>query len=624
MVSSVLLLLAKLATAGSAAATPLVTVGPNVQVSAAKATTMHGEGLIVADPTDAKRLLVCSMFRDPEKGEGVAVYVSEDEGAHWQQTFESGHDAHALDPACAFGPDGTAYLMMVPIGERSAHSLDLPLLRSDDGGHTWRKVAETAYLDRESLVVDGTTGRFRNRVYAHGTSNVSGTEGLRRSGVDVYALTDGHGFAAPAGVASLGRRYIFGMGNSVVLSDGRWIAVYGEMKAFFDSADTNEGHTPLTGPPPEPENAWLRVITSDTGGDALNDPVTVSGWHMPDVYVRMTDSNPTIAVDASQGPFRDRLYVVWPDTRRGGTDILLSCSADRGQTWSAPIVVNDDPRAPDHLPNHLLAAVAVNNAGIVAVTWLDRRDAPDNLGWRERIRVSLDGGETFEPSVAVAEASARFDGSDRWPTTASTVGGGTPFFGSDGPFRLLVFAPIHVYIPGDYAGLTADRDGVFHPYWIDNRTGWHQVWTAAVRIAGKAVRNGSASLAQLDDLTPLTTLERVRSNYDRSSDVVTMTVRLRNTSAQPLHGPFLLRALALDSQAADVEATDTANGRTGPGAVWDLSAAIDGDRLEPGAASRPVVLTFALHHTRSLVQRHVDHWDFQLVRLYARVLGHLK
>jgi hypothetical protein len=48
-----------------------------------------------------------------------------------------------------------------------------------------------------------------------------------------------------------------------------------------------------------------------------------------------------------------------------------------------------------------------------------------------------------------------------------------------------IFAPIHIYLPGDYSGLTAAADGVFHPYWIDNRTGWHQVWTAAVRVSDK-------------------------------------------------------------------------------------------------------------------------------------------
>ena len=145
--------------------TALVTVGPNVQISASMPSTMHGEGLIIADPTNENRLLVCSMFRDPEMGEGVAVYLSEDGGARWHRTFESGAAAHAGDPACAFGSNGTAYLMMIPLAERAGNGPPhLPLLRSVDGGHTWVTVARTGLMDRESLVVDRTSGPFRNRV----------------------------------------------------------------------------------------------------------------------------------------------------------------------------------------------------------------------------------------------------------------------------------------------------------------------------------------------------------------------------------------------------------------------------------------------------------------------------
>jgi len=34
---------------------------------------------------------------------------------------------------------------------------------------------------------------------------------------------------------------------------------------------------------------------------------------------------------------------------------------------------------------------------------------------------------------------------------------------------------------GDYVGLAADGDGVFHPVWTDTRSGKFRVYTAAVR-----------------------------------------------------------------------------------------------------------------------------------------------
>ncbi|HWK09658.1 MAG TPA: sialidase family protein [Vicinamibacterales bacterium] len=316
-----------------------------------------------------------------------------------------------------------------------------------------------------------------------------------RSGIAVYTSPGGGGAFGPRiERASFGEREVFGTGNSVVLSNGQWLGVFGEIKSYGKTAKSGGASNDLFNVPPEPENMLLEVVGSDDGGNSFTERVTVSGWHMPNTFVRLTNVCPMIAADASTGPFKDQVYIVWPDARFGQSDILLSYSADRGQTWSSPIVVNDNSRnlPPERMPNQLLPAVAVNKDGVVAVTWLDRREDPENLAWRERIRVSIDGGETFEPSVAVSDSAARFDGTERWPTTASTVGGGTPVF-KGGLFRLLIFAPIHVYIPGDYAGLAADPAGIFHPYWIDNRTGWHQVWTAAVRVGTTVVRNGHTS-----------------------------------------------------------------------------------------------------------------------------------
>jgi len=40
--------------------------------------------------------------------------------------------------------------------------------------------------------------------------------------------------------------------------------------------------------------------------------------------------------------------------------------------------------------------------------------------------------------------------------------------------------------PGHTAGLAADANGIFHPLWIDGRTGINQVFTADVTVTGNA------------------------------------------------------------------------------------------------------------------------------------------
>lgn len=576
---------------------------------------MHGEGMIATDPTDARRLIACSMFLTERTGQSIAVYRSDDGAAHWQRTFETPLDDFTGDPACTFGPDGVAYLTMMPFKNPTMAAMRLPLYISGDGGTTWYEGGVTGGMDRESIAVDATGGRYDRRIYIHGTVSVRGTGGIARTMVSLYASSDGgRTFGRPASWASLGRGYIYASGNGVVLSEGRWLTAFTEIKAYFDGPLEPKGAIAPT--LPEPENAWLKIIASDDGGDTLREPVTVSGEHLPNGYVRMTGIVPAIAADATQGPFKDRVYVAWTDSRFGGTDILFSYSSDCGETWSAPMVVNDNPRWSQPPPNHLVPAIAVNREGVVAVAWLDRRNARDGLGWEERLRVSTDGGETFLPSALVSEAPARFGANDNWPAQAYITGGGTPIVGG-GLLNVTVNAPRFLYEPGDYATVAADANGVFHPYWIDNRTGWHQVWTAAVTVAAKATRNGSEALAALEDVTARTTLRRISTRYDRATSTVAITVCLANTGAVPLDGPFTLRLIHLGSDVADVSVSGAVNGERGPGATW----LVPDERLEPGRASEPITLTFTLSNVHPFVQGHTDHFDLRLVKFDARVLA---
>ncbi len=604
---------------GPEAVPSIVTVGPNVQVSASMPETMHSEGVILADPTDVRRLLVCSQVHDSTAGSGVVAYLSNDGGRSWTRTFATEPIDDAGDPACAYDADGAAYLTFIPV---SARTSGMPVYRSGDGGRTWIRGAVTGALDRESIVVDTSNGPRRGRVYVHGQQTVRSTDGVMRTALGLYTSMDqGRTFAPVAERLSLGRHYILAAAEGVVLSDGRWLTIFGEFKDFFEDPDSERIRMKFA-PPPEPAYMSLRVLASDDGGRSLTDPVTIADWHAPNPYSRYSAAIPALAADTVSPAFRDRLYVAWPDTGSGRTEILFSYSGDRGKTWSHPTVINDDglPLPSGAGPNHLLPAIAVNHVGVVAVTWLDRRDAHDRVASRARVRVSVDGGETFLPSVVLSEASSRFDGTEHFAMTSSTFGGGSSRF-AGGLLQSQVFIPRHLFVPGDYASMAADRDGVFHPYWIDNRTGWHQVWTAAVIVNAKGMRNGAADLADLDDLTSMTTLERVSSSYDRRGQTTTMTVRLRNTGTRHLGGPFNVRLIGVESDIGNVEVAGASNGVTGPGAIWDVTSYVDGSHLDPGSSSRPFTLTFQLHDVQPFVKDRVDRFNTVLIRYFTRVLG---
>src|SRR5260370_26478837 len=92
---------------------------------------------------------------------------------------------------------------------------------------------------------------------------------------------------------------------------------------------------------------------------------------------------PSLAVDPGSAALKVRRCATWVDCRSKRLEILLAWSADKGKTWSSPIVINDDrPWAdPTKGPDNMDPNVAVNKDGVVGVSWYDRRDAPDNLGW---------------------------------------------------------------------------------------------------------------------------------------------------------------------------------------------------------------------------------------------------
>ena len=135
------------------------------------------------------------------------------------------------------------------------------------------------------------------------------------------------------------------------------------------------------------------------------------------------------------------------------------------------MVISEQPMEADVEAGYaaFVPSIAVNKDGVVAVSWYDRRGLPQSQrvplevttgpyagmnvthrvtdGWNVRLRVSLDGGATWLPSVQLNEQPSR------------------------GEVEI-----------GHTAGLAAAADGRFHATWIDSRTGTKQLWSAAIEV----------------------------------------------------------------------------------------------------------------------------------------------
>ena len=166
----------------AALAAQRITVGPNVQISAARARDAHSEPVIAADPKNAQRLIAGShiAWRDTTGTKSIA-YVSFDGGESWDGPNAVPYLREDLtaggDPVVAFTRDGAqAYMGYISIGidefnlgpiETAAQVSSMAVAVSDDGGLTWptQVSAARSRVDTTGLETDR-FGRLRGTITA--------------------------------------------------------------------------------------------------------------------------------------------------------------------------------------------------------------------------------------------------------------------------------------------------------------------------------------------------------------------------------------------------------------------------------------------------------------------------
>jgi hypothetical protein len=578
----------------TAATPPRVIVGPNMLVSR-DGDFPHIELIVAANPKNVKNLVGGAItYTRPNGGFASRAYATLDGGATWHASeFPEQVEWGGGDPYVAFTPQGTALFCALTMAkdENSRQRAFMHVWRSEDGGRNWQ--AKPADLgcsyDFEKMVVDQTTGRFAGRAY------IAALYGYPVYRVGLFrSADDGRSWTGPVEVTNGAGTIGVGAVKVLILSDGTVVVPIVRYEFLPDRVKK-------TGKITRP----MSLMLSTDGGISFTAPreAPAAVQNMDDPSARDTGGIEAFAADAGSKDYRDRIYMAWPDSRSGRPRILFSHSEDRGLHWSEPIsVAGDVPEATIQFQT----VVAVNKDGVVGVTWYDTRGSRDGSQFDEYLAASVDGGRSFLPSVRVSTASSGFRGPGNMRMDPFV------FDYKDEIHLSLISAVSRWPSGGDYLGLAADKDGVFHAMWADARSGTFQAYTADVSVelpAGEKPVKGPGAAAPPEPPKPAPrTTRSLRgmvefvfdpTRYDGAAQESEIPVRLRNISNETIYAPLTLEItgfgmndpeLPKDDNPAPIVVNAT-NGKTGVGAVFDFAGALGNQAvLRPGALTSPVVI----------------------------------
>jgi hypothetical protein len=352
---------------------------------------------IAINPKNPDNIVAASFQtgRPPKPRAGSYNYVSMDGGKTWKTVpVEDPKGLTQGDDAVYFSNDGTSYhthLSFVGIRVPRPPRAESGILveSSKDGGLTWNASVPAInhinsvipFEDKPGIVVDNAPeSKYKGSVY------------LAWTRFDVYGSADPDCHSHIYFSRSLDSGQTFSMPFRISDASGD----------CRDSDNTVEGAVPAVGPHGEVYVVWagpsgLVFKKSLDGGLTFGHDKVIGlmpgGWDFSVAGLDRANGMPVTGVDLSNRPNKGTLYVNWIDERNGDPDVFVMSSRDGGETWSAPVRVNDDPLKNGKV--QFFTWMSVDPAdGSVNIVFYDRRDTEGALTTLTLAR-SIDGGRTF-------------------------------------------------------------------------------------------------------------------------------------------------------------------------------------------------------------------------------------
>ncbi len=421
------------------AAKAIIDVGEDRLVNAGGADAPLIEPHLAVNPKNPMHLVAGAIVAiKPDLSEmHCAIFTSFNGGRAWSR-----HDLklkQCYDPWVAITGKGTAIFTAIDIDKEGS---GLVIYRSADGGRNWTDqfISMGKGHDHQTIAVDNTNSKFSGSIYLISSIMVRNEAKQRRAKVFVARSSDdGLTFQEQSRVTPSNLN--LQAANGVILSDGTLAIAYGDHHRW--------NAAPRLIRPRE----WL--IVSGDAGKTFSEPLFITeigggkGWSFLDI-TNAGSSNPNRIFWLTAGDHKDKV-----------TGIYIQSSDDQGERWTDPIRLDQGNKdnADAQIPS-----ITKNKDGVVGVTWFDRRLDPARKCYDLFFAASLDGGKTFQPEVRVSSKST-------CPDTPRNKG-----------------ALERWSYGGDYNGLAADSNGIFHALWTDSRGEVFQLRTATVKVSALGAR----------------------------------------------------------------------------------------------------------------------------------------
>ena len=370
---------------------------------------------IMSNPLNPRQLLLGSVDGNCSPPSVLGFHISNDGGSTWKRACMISYiTKYAVfwpsdEPAVGFDRKGAIYISGFYNSSDSGKGL-VAFQKSTDGTH-WSEPAVamsapgSAYPIETWFSVDASAGSTRvNSLYVSGVMKLS----RDLSQVLVSHSTDGGSTWTQVGVDAVQKypeedhftRMAIGKDGTVYST---WMRCRGK-KGGDGSALCRTVH--------------MMFSKSTDGGKTWSSPQQMATVNMPHYWWLPNsspgvgvDNYPVIAVDNSSGANSGNLYVAMYTWTGTYLRVQVVRSTDGGVGWSQPVPV----APPTDTHDQFFPSISVNDAGLVGVSWLDRRNDPNDIDYQAFAAISTDGGESFpNTQLTTAFSNPNVNGGNNW------------------------------------------------------------------------------------------------------------------------------------------------------------------------------------------------------------------